>query len=134
MDRLYGTYRDRVEFFVVYIKEAHPSDGWVVAGNTRAGISVKEPTSFTERQKVAGQACAEMKLRWPCLVDEMQNSVNQAYAAWPTRLYIVDTDGRIAVAGGPGPRGLAPSMKEAEEWLRGYAARGNGNETDPATP
>jgi len=127
MDRLYAAYHDRVEFFVVYINEAHPSDGRVVPANTRAGISVKEPTTTPERQQLADRACKELKLTWPCLVDDMKNSVNQAYAAWPTRLYIVDPDGRIAVAGGPGPRGLAPSMKEAEEWLKAFASKPKGS-------
>jgi len=111
-----------VEFFLVYIKEAHPSDGWVVPANTRAGISVKDPTSLTERQQVAAKTCKELKLGWPCLVDDMENTVNRAYAAWPTRLYIVDTEGRVAVAGKRGPAGLAHSIREAGEWLRAFRA------------
>ena len=31
------------------------------------------------------------------LVDEMDNEVNEAYAAWPERLYIVDSQGNIVV-------------------------------------
>jgi hypothetical protein len=129
MDRLYAAYHDRVEFFIVYIQEAHPSDGGALPANTRAGISIKEPSVPAERRQVADKACKELKLRWPCLVDDMSNSVNRAYAAWPTRLYIVDTEGRIAVAGGPGPRGLAPSMSEAEDWLRAFTGRSKGKET-----
>jgi hypothetical protein len=131
MDRLYAAYHDRVEFFIVYIQEAHPSDGGVLPANTHAGISIKEPTSPAERQQVADQACKELKLRWPCLVDDMANSADRAYAAWPTRLYIVDNDGRIAVAGGLGPRGLAPSITEAEDWLKAFAGRPKCNETVP---
>ena len=110
-----------MEFFVVYIKEAHPSDGRVVVANTRAGISVKDPASLTERQQIADKACKEMNLRWPCLVDDMEDTVNRAYAAWPTRLYVVDAEGRIAVAGNRGPAGLAPSIREAEKWLKAGA-------------
>jgi len=123
-----------VEFFIIYIREAHPTDGRVMPANTRAGISVKDPTSLTERQKVANKACKEMDLRWPCLVDDMKNTVNKAYAAWPTRLYIVDRDGRIAVAGGPGPRGLAPSIREAEKWLDGFTNRSKGEESASPKP
>jgi len=137
MNRLYAAYHNHVEFFIVYIKEAHPSDGRVATANARAGISVKEPTSSFQRQQVANRACKELKLRWPCLVDDMENSASEAYAAWPTRLYIVGTDGRIAVAGGPGPRNLAPSMKEAEEWLKGFAAKTESTDkilTKPGAP
>ena len=121
-----------MEFFIVYIKEAHPSDGRVAATNTRAGISVKDPTSLTERQQVADKACKELNLRWPCLVDDMENTVNKAYAAWPTRLYVVDTEGRIAVAGNRGPGGLAPSIKEAEKWLSAFTAQSKSSEGTPA--
>jgi hypothetical protein len=122
-----------VEFFIVYIKEAHPSDGRVAIANTRAGISVKDPTSLTERRQVAEKACKELHLRWPCLVDDMDNTVNKAYAAWPTRLYVVDTEGRIAVAGNRGPAGLAPSIKEAERWLDAFTTRTKSSKVTPAT-
>jgi hypothetical protein len=121
-----------VEFFIIYIKEAHPSDGRVVAANTRAGISVKDPASLTERQRIADKACKELSLRWPCLVDDMKNTVNKAYAAWPTRLYVVDTEGRIVVASNPGPGGLAPSIKEAEKWLNAFTAQSKSSDVTPA--
>jgi hypothetical protein len=124
--RLYETYHGLAEFFIVYIKEAHPSDGRVAVANTRAGISVKDPTSLTERRQVADKACIELNLGWPCLVDDMQNSVNRAYAAWPTRLYVVDTEGRIAVAGTRSPAGLAPSISEAGKWLKAFAGKAKG--------
>jgi hypothetical protein len=41
--------------------------------------------------------------------------VEQAYAAWPDRIYVVGTDGRIAYKGGPGPRGF--SAEELGRWL-----------------
>ena len=127
MTRLYDTYHGGVEFFIVYIKEAHPSDGRVAMANTRAGISVKDPTSLSERQQVADKACKELKLPWPCLVDDMDNTANRAYGAWPTRLYVVDAEGRIAVAGNSGPAGLAPSISEADKWLKAFTGRAKAN-------
>jgi hypothetical protein len=123
-----------VEFFTVYIKEAHPSDGRAVPANTRAGISVEDPGSLTERQQVANKACKELNLRWPCLVDDMENTVNKAYAAWPTRLYVVDTEGRIAVAGSRGPAGLAPSIQEAEKWLKAFTGKAKDKQSTSAKP
>jgi hypothetical protein len=119
-----------VEFFIVYIKEAHPSDGRVVPAKTRAGISVKDPTSLAERRAVADKACKELNLHWPCLVDDMENTANKAYGAWPTRLCVVDAEGRVAVASNPGPAGLAPAVKEAEKWLEAFAAKPK----SPGTP
>jgi hypothetical protein len=114
---LYKKYKDRVEFFVVYIREAHPSDGWATKGNERMGIAIPDPKNWAERADIARTACVKLDISMPCIVDELDDAVNKAYAAWPDRLYVVDKDGRIAVKGGPGPRGFAPSVLEAERWL-----------------
>jgi hypothetical protein len=39
----------------------------------------------------------------------MDDAVNKAYAAWPTRLYLVGLDGRVVYAGGLGPYGFKPA-------------------------
>jgi hypothetical protein len=102
---------------VIYIKEAHPTDGWAVPRNEQQGINIKDPKTYDERVKVAVKACSTLKIKLPCLVDGMDNAVNRAYSGWPDRLYIVDKDGKIAVKGGPGPGGFTPSVQEARRWL-----------------
>ena len=99
---------------MVYIREAHPSDGWAVPGNERQGISIEDPKTLAERAEVAQKACSLLKIKLPCLVDDMDDKVNKAYAAWPDRLYIVGTDGKIALMGDQGPRGFAPSVTAAK--------------------
>ncbi len=105
---------------MIYIREAHPSDGWVVRQNEVQGISVKDPKTISERSATAENACSILRINIPCLVDDMSDSTNKAYSAWPDRLYIVDTQGRIAVKGERGPRGFAPSVDYAREWLKNY--------------
>lgn len=34
---------------------------------------------------------------------DIRNTANACYAAWPERLYVIGTDGRIAYKGGMGP-------------------------------
>jgi len=102
---------------MVYIKEAHPTDGWQVPQNERQGVLVKDPKTIEERNKVAAQACAMLKIKLPCLVDGMDDAANKAYAAWPDRIYVVDREGKIAVMGGPGPGGFPPSVTTARTWL-----------------
>lgn len=102
---------------MVYIKEAHPTDGWATPGNERAGISIADPKTYAERTDVAQKACTALKINLPCLVDGMNDAANKAYAAWPDRIYIVDAAGKIAVKGGQGPGGFAPSVTEARAWL-----------------
>lgn len=48
----------------------------------------------------------------PALVDDVDDAVSVAYAAWPDRLYLVDGDGRIAYHGGRGPFGFDPDALE----------------------
>jgi len=45
----------------------------------------------------------------------MSNAANDAYAAWPERIYIIDESGHIAYRGGMGPFNYKP--EEAREWL-----------------
>ena len=45
----------------------------------------------------------------PVLVDDMGDAVSTAFASWPERIYVIDADGRIAFAGGPGPWEFDPA-------------------------
>jgi hypothetical protein len=68
----------------------------------------------SERHKNASKAVEALGLTMTTVVDDMDDSVSRAYDAFPDRLYVIDRDGRVAYAGGPGPRGLDPAaMKRA---------------------
>ena len=110
---MYAKYRDRVEFLVVYIREAHPTDGWQVPQNVREKVLFVQPTSFDDRQQVAKQMCSVLKLSLPTVIDGLDDKVNQAYAGWPDRLYLVGRDGKIAFKGRMGPGGFRPDELEA---------------------
>lgn len=121
---LFDRFRDRVAFFVVYIKEAHPEDGWVVTHNREEGIAVNDPTSGDERAEVAEACAVHGAIRIPILVDSMDNTVASAYGGWPDRLYLIGLDGKVAFQGEMGPFGFLPDRLEAaiEEEL-GSSAR-----------
>ncbi len=91
---------------VVYIREAHPDDGWQTKANKRDKVIFIQPTKLAERNKVATVCSANLNLSIPFVVDKMDNKVNESYAGWPDRLYIVGKDGKIAYKGAPGPRGF----------------------------
>ena len=55
LDKLYARYRDRVDFYAVYIREAHPTDGWKQAWNERLGVSVAQPKTAEARHLVASK-------------------------------------------------------------------------------
>jgi iodothyronine deiodinase-like protein len=91
---------------MVYIKEAHPVDGRVAKYNEIAGIRIKQPTTVEAREEVAQTCSTKLALKFPVIVDTLDNKTNQDYAAHPDRLYIVDKEGKIAYKGKPGPRGF----------------------------
>jgi hypothetical protein len=112
---MYQDYQGRAEFLFVYITEAHPSDEWQLDSNEDDEVVFTQPVAFSERYEVA-EACSEsLMLSMPCVVDDMDNSVDEAYAGWPERLYVVDVDGTIAFAGRRGPFGFEPD--EVRAWL-----------------
>jgi len=112
-----------VAFFLVYIKEAHPSNARATGRNARADISVPDHRNYDERAEVAQTSCAYLKISMPTLVDTMDDKTNLAYGAWPDRIYAVDLDGKIAIAAKPGPRGFKPGVEAVSKWLAELPAR-----------
>ena len=112
---LYAQYTDLVQFLVIYIREAHPIDGWDMG----SGYRIYDPQTIEERRKVAGMCDAGLQYGIRTYVDEMDDDVMTAYAAWPERVYLVGQDGRVAYAGGRGPFGFEPmELKQAISLLR----------------
>jgi hypothetical protein len=118
----YARYRDRVEFRIVYVREAHPEDGWALPINRRQGVEVNEPKTLAEREKAAMQCSAHLELKIPIIVDGMDDAVEKVYAGWPDRIYVIGTDGKIAYKGKPGPGGFRPA--EAEVALNALLDKG----------
>ena len=108
LEELYDRHGERIAFFVVYIKEAHPEDGWALTDNRADEIALVDPVTLDERA-VAADACAvRLQTRIPILLDELDNAVASAYGGWPDRLYLIGRDGRVAFQGGEGPFGFKP--------------------------
>ena len=120
INSLHERYKDRVEFLLVYIREAHPTDGWQVPVNQREGVLFADPKTAEERQEVASACVRKLDIHFPALLDNMQNTTELAYTAWPDRFYLVDRQGKIAWKGDPGPAGLRPADLETaiEKLLR----------------
>ena len=118
LQQLWEQHRDKVDFVVVYIREAHPEDGWVVNLNREEDIRYLDPTSNDERQEVAAACALRLKIRMPVVVDDIDDNIASAYGALPDRLYLVGRGGRIAYQGEPGPWGFEPkSLAQAIEAL-----------------
>jgi hypothetical protein len=112
LNSIYEKYRDAVEFLCIYVREAHPDDGWRVPENLEQNIHFKEPTTDAERTEVAHVCQLALDLKMPMLVDGIDNAVEEFFKAMPMRLYLVDRDGLIAYTGAQGPFGFDPDSWE----------------------
>ena len=102
-----------MQFYVVYIEEAHPIDAWQVSDNLKDDVLVATTKTADERYQVAGLCVTKLGIELPALVDEPDNRVERAYTAWPDRLYVIDRDGRIAFKSAAGPFGFKPADVES---------------------
>ena len=96
----------------MYVREAHPTDGWRMASNDRAGIKVEQPRTKTDRAAIARHCCGLLEISMPMVVDEMDDRVGHLYSGMPDRLYVIDRDGQVAYKGGRGPFGFKPGEME----------------------
>ncbi len=96
---------------MVYIREAHPSDGRRPIPN-----APRSPKSDEERLGLASKCVKEMKLSIPCIVDDLKDTAGKAYAAWPDRIFVISKDMKIAYAGRRGPASFKP--EEAKKVLK----------------
>ena len=108
LEELYDRHGDEVAFFIVYIREAHPEDGWVLADNRSEEIAFADPTSLEERAAAAEACVLRLRTRIPVLLDGVDDAVALAYGGWPDRLYLIGRDGRVAFQGERGPDGFKP--------------------------
>jgi alkylhydroperoxidase family enzyme len=112
VEKLFRRFKDRATFVMVYVREAHPTDGWAAESNDRAGISLRQPRSYDERVGVAQKCSRALGLGMPMLVDTIDDKVGATYSGMPSRLYLIDQDGKVAYKSGRGPFGFKPAELE----------------------
>jgi len=118
LHNIWEAHRDQVEFVVVYIREAHPEDGWVITSNRNQGIVFNDPISNAERIEAASSCAIRLKIRIPVVVDDIDDKIASAYGALPDRLYLISKGGKVAFQSEPGPWGFIPEkLAEAIENL-----------------
>ena len=113
--QIYDDYKDKVDFLTVYVREAHPTDEWQMKSNVKDDVCYAQPKTLAQRIAIAQDFTKRFKFSLPFGIDDMSNAANDAYAAWPERLYIIDETGHIVYRGGMGPFHYKPA--EVREWL-----------------
>jgi hypothetical protein len=83
--------------------------------NLKDDVCYAQPKTLEQRVIIANDFTKRFKFPLPFGIDDMSNAANDAYAAWPERIYIIDESGHVAYRGGIGPFNYKP--QEAREWL-----------------
>lgn len=123
MEKMYQDYKDIAEFRLVYIKEAHAADSERSVGYA-VEKGINQHKNYDERCTTAEMLMNDKSLTIPTLIDSMDNAVNEAYSAQPDRIFVVGTDGRLAIAGSRGPRGFKPALEDTKKWLAEFKKTG----------
>jgi len=76
-----------------------------------------QPKTLEQRVAIANDFTKRFKFPLPFGIDDMSNAANDAYAAWPERIYIIDESGHIAYRGG-WARSTISRKKPANGWPR----------------
>ena len=97
--QLYEVHSDRIKFLVIYIREAHGTDGWDIGSENR----ISDPDSMRQRRAVAAQCEVALQYGIHTYVDEIDDPVMTSHAAWPERLYLVDESGSSSTPAAPVP-------------------------------
>ena len=105
-------YENDVAFLLVYIREAHPTDGRQVPQNVKQGALLPTARTLEQKEEHADVCITRLAIKFPALVDKMDNKVELAYAGWPDRLYLIGKDGRVVYKSRPGPAGFVPTELE----------------------
>lgn len=109
---LYESTKERVQWLLVYIMEAHACDEWPIGSS----VEVKQAKTTEDRIKACGDCCDKLNVSIPVVLDSLpQNEFNDVYACWPLRFYLIDQGiiEHIAM-----PTNGAYNPLEIDEWLK----------------
>ncbi len=116
LNEIAAQYQKQMDFYCIYIQEAHPDDGWQVRHNLDDDIILNAPTTIEERAEIAEVCVLRLHMDMPMLLDDMTDQADGLYNALPERLYLIDSDGIVRFKSVAGSMGFKP-----EEWADAIA-------------
>ena len=72
LNKLYPEYKDRLPFYLIYIREAHSTTDWASTRNQREGIVLPPAANMHERQDHATMCVRKLHIEFPTLLDSME--------------------------------------------------------------
>lgn len=123
LGKLYPEYKGKIPFYLIYIREAHSTADWASTRNQREDVTLQHPASNMEEQQDHATMCVrKLHIDFPAFVDGMNGAAEKAYAAWPSKAFLLDKRGRIVYASGLSEQDFKPH--ELENQLRKLTAPG----------
>ncbi len=106
-ETIYKKYKDKINFLLVYVIEAHPAaskspyrgDEWTMMySEDKKGNPVKQPQTYEERNNLALKCIKDAKLTIPVVVDKMDNTVWEKFGPAPNLAYFIGMDKKVVTA------------------------------------
>lgn len=113
LNRLAAAYGGAMPFLLVYIREAHSDADWQSTRNERENVTLPAALSIQQKEEHARMCVRRLKMSFPAATDGMDDAAEKAYAAWPSRVYVVGRDGRVRYASGLTELDFDPQALEA---------------------
>lgn len=113
LNKLFAAYKGRLGFYLIYIREAHSTSDWQSTRNQRDGVVMAPANTVGERKEHAAVCVRKLHLDFPALLDSKDGMAENAYAAWPSRAYLISQEGNIAFSTGLSELEFKPGQLEA---------------------
>ena len=83
-----------------------------MGSNDMRGVKIAQPRTLDERAAVAERCSSTLKMSMPLVVDTLDDTAGHAYSGMPSRLYLIDRQGKVVFQSGRGPFGFRPAELE----------------------
>ena len=114
LNELHERFGDRVSFRMVYIREAHPEgESWESTINQREGLRVAAATTEAERVAHADRCRESLDIPYEIVLDTMGGEGEKAFAAFPSRVFVIDREGTVTFSMGLGEQGRPEALAQA---------------------
>ncbi len=108
--QLWKRFGDVADFYMIYIREAHPEGGFgSKESGPERGVAAAKKFTAVDPETAAQRAVSAMAfgrdkgIEFPILIDRMDDATTVRWGAWPVRLFVVNTSGTVVFAGQQGP-------------------------------
>ncbi len=95
LNALFDRFHHQAQFLLVYIREAHTDATFKSTANQREGIAQPEAATLDEKRAYATSCLRKLAIKYDGVVDGIDDAVDRAYQAWPSRIYVIGTSGRV---------------------------------------